>query len=74
MNGQLDLSQVEMSAVAKGTLTAAGLEMSSVLRMDEEMAAKKARLSERKLDEAWGEDLRLDDQLDLSQVEMSAVD
>ena len=66
MDDQLDLSQVEMSAVAKDALTAADLEISSVLRMDEEMAAKKARQLVRKKAEAWGEekDSRLDEQLD----------
>ena len=75
MDEQLDFSLVEMSAVAKDALTTAGLEMSSVLRMGEGMAAKKARLLERQKAEAWGEgkDSRLDKQLDLSQVEMSAV-
>ena len=47
MDEQLDLSQVEMSAVVKDALTASDLEISSVLRMGEEMAAKKALLLER---------------------------
>ena len=47
LDEQLELSQVEMSAVAKDALTAVGLELSSVLRMGEEMAAKKARQLER---------------------------
>ena len=44
LDEQLDLSQVEMSALAKDALTAAGLEISFALQMSAEMAAKKACL------------------------------